>query len=238
MNSPSLPIRFLVGSVAALTILLCQSNSCSAQETETAPEKATRSLADWEAAVKANPEDISARANYAQTLFQSGSLPAAWEQLMAAYKIDPSHAGIAKGTSMMVQVFAQRDLFTAGIPKDSIKGLLGEPREVVELGSNKDRWVYAHIAIDFREDRFHELIDLRGLTEDSFRPTETVNVDLDNSGWRCGHRRRNKGNTVAMYYTPGESYGNWTQQITVERILSGGKLGTIEQTRDFVIKQV
>lgn len=196
-------------------------------------------LAELEAAVAASPEDVGTRALYAQSLFQSGNLPLAWSQLMEAYKLDPSHAGVAQGTGEMIQSFANRDVFTVGIPQDSVQGLLGDPRQKVELGKNRERWVYAHVGVDFKDGRLHELLDLRGITEASFKPTETVSVELDGSGWRCGHRRRNRGNIVAFYYKPGESYGNWTQQITVERVLNGAKVaGSLEKLQELVTQQL
>lgn len=196
------------------------------------------SLAELEAAVKENPDDLQPRALYAQALFKAGSLPSAWEQLMAAYKLDPGHSGVARGAAEMAQAFAARDVFTVGLPQDSIHGILGEPRAKVELGGNRERWVYAHIGVDFKDGKFHELIDLRDVPEASFKPTEIVSVTLDGSGWKCGHRRRNRGNVVALFYLPGESYGNWTQQVTIERILNGATAGNIEQIKNAVINQV
>ena len=196
------------------------------------------SLAELEAAVKANPEDLGARALYAQALFKEGILPSAWEQLMAAYKLEPGHAGVARGTSEMIQAFAARDVFTVGMPQDSIQGILGEPRAKVELGQARERWVYAHVGIDFKDGKFHELIDLRDVPEASFKPTEIVSVTLDGSGWNCGHRRRNRGNVVALFYLPGESYGNWTQQVTIERILNGASAGNVEQIKNAITNQM
>lgn len=201
-------------------------------------EKSAPSLAELEAAVEANPEDLGARALYAQALFKEGVLPSAWEQLMEAYKLEPGHAGVARGTSEMVQAFAERDVFTVGMPQDSIQGILGEPRAKVELGETRERWVYAHVGIDFKEGKFHELIDLRDIPEASFKPTEIVAVTLDGSGWSCGHRRRNRGNVVALYYLPGESYGNWSQQVTIERILNGTSAGTVEQIKNAITNQM
>ena len=204
----------------------------------TASTKSSPSLADLEAAVKANPDDLGSRALYAQALFKAGSLPSAWEQLMAAYKLDPGHSGVARGAAEMIQAFAARDVFTVGLPQDSILGILGEPRAKVELGEKRERWVYAHIGVDFKDGKFHELIDLRDVPEASFKPTEIVSVTLDGSGWKCGHRRRNRGNVVALYYLPGESYGNWTQQVTIERILNGANAGNIEQIKNAVTNQL
>ncbi len=203
-----------------------------------APVKPALTLAELEAAVAAKPNDVEVHAQYAQALYKLGNLPLAWSQLMEAYKLSPNHEGVAQGTGEMIQAFASRDIFTVGIPQDSILGILGEPRQKVELGATRERWVYAHVGIDFKGGGFHELIDLRGLTEVSFKPTETVSVELGGGGWRCGHRRRNRGNVVAMYYLPGESYGNWTQQVSVERVLNGAKTGSLEKIRGLLTQQL
>lgn len=204
---------------------------------QTAPTEAP-SLAELEAAVQENPDDLRSRALYGQALFKAGALPAAWEQLMAAYKIDPGHSGVIRGTGEVAEAFAARDVFTVGLSQESIHDILGEPRSKVELSQIRERWVYAHLGVDFKDGKFHELIDLRGVPEESFKPTEIVSVTLDGSGWRCGHRRRNRGNVVALYYLPGESYGSWTQQVTIERILNGASAGNMEQVKNAVINQL
>lgn len=194
-------------------------------------------LPELEKAVADNPDSADARARYAMALFQVGNLPAAWSQLIKAHALKPDHSGVAQGIGTLVQKFSERDLFTVGIPAESISGVLGEPAKKVELGKQRVRWVYGFIGVELREGRLHEVVDLRGLTEKAFRPAEVVSVDLDQRGWRCGHRRKNRGNVVAFYFLPGESLGNWNEQVVVERILNGARIGDAERLGAAVIKQ-
>lgn len=190
----------------------------SASKPAMTKEEVLQKLSEFEAAVEADPNDVAARANYAMALNQIGNFPAAWLQLMAAQRLSPSHAGIAKGIEAVWAQFAQLDLFTVGIPQASIEGLLGTPTQTIDRKTGS-RWIYGFYAIDFDSIGLHETIDLRGTTDALFQPTEIVSVDLDGRGWRVGSRTKSANLSTALLFLPGESFGNWTEQIEVQRIL-------------------
>ncbi|MBX3419502.1 MAG: hypothetical protein KF851_18010 [Pirellulaceae bacterium] len=194
-------------------------------------------LAQLAAAVQANPSDLAARGTYAQALYRAGNLPEAWLQLLAGYQLDPNHSGMIRGIQDLVAEFTKRDLFTVGVPAETLTGVLGEPHQVVEMPWGK-RFVYAFMAADFRQDKLHEIIDLRGVTKIVFEPTEIVAVDLDGRGWSTGYREKTKASSKTMLFVPGESVSNWNEMITVERIIGGTKAGSMEEIANLAIKQM
>ena len=200
----------------------------SATGSATASESVTVGLPQLGAAVEQDPSNVAARANYAMALYQLGNLPAAWHQLFAARKLEPNHGGVTKGIGVLLTDFERRGLFTVGTPKETIELLLGPTDTKVDLGT-RQRWVYAYLAVDFASNGVHEIIDLRGATEALFLPTEYVSVNLDGRGWRCGHRKKSRGNSAAYYYLPGQSIANWTEQFEVERILDAASIGSMEE---------
>jgi hypothetical protein len=114
---------------------------------------------------------------------------------------------------------------------------LGEPEKIVDLVGRK-RWVYAFVAIDFKDGRIHELADLRGATEALYLPSEIVSIDLDGRGWRCGIRKKARNVSIAVFYLPGESITDWTERVDIERRLGLASLGTIEEIGQAYAKQV
>ncbi|WP_145352305.1 tetratricopeptide repeat protein [Roseimaritima multifibrata] len=195
-------------------------------------------LPDLEAATTANPLDAGARANFAMALYQIGNYPRAWTQLRVAVKVDPKHAGAAMGLAALFHKFESMGVFTVGVPPETVTGLLGEPDQIVDLGDDRKRYVYAFYAVDFQAGRIHETIDLRNATEAMFRPTEIVSVDLDGRGWRCGIRNKADGQVTARYYLPGEMISNWTEQVEVQRILGAANIGTSKEIAAKFVAQV
>lgn len=180
-----------------------------------------------EAAVQQNPEDVAARAKYAMALYQVGNLPVAMSQLLEAHQMQPKHDGIHRGITVLFRAFESKGLFTVGVPMETIKNLLGEPDTVVDL-KGRQRWVYAFMGVDFKNERVHEIVDFRGATEALYRPTEIISIDLDGRGWRCGHRKKSRNLVSASYYLPGESVQDWTERVDIERGLEGAA-GSMEE---------
>lgn len=226
-------------SLAMLCLIV---SSCFGQaepsQAKSASEKLMEQLPQLQQAVEANPEDVAARANLAMALYQLGNIPEAWKQLIVARKQQPDHQGVAKGLTVVFAAFEGKGVFSVGVPKETVENLLGEPTQKVELGKDRTRWVYVFWGVEFRDGRVHEVIDLRGATQSLFTPTETVSIDLDGSGWTCGYRKKKKGNVSAFYFVPGESVANWTQEFSIERILDGAKLGTVDAIAAMMEKQV
>ncbi|QEG40263.1 tetratricopeptide repeat protein [Roseimaritima ulvae] len=195
-------------------------------------------LPELEAATTDNPLDVAARANFAMALYQLGNLPRAWTQLRVALKVNPKHGGVAKGLATVFAKWDAMGVFTVGVPPQTVTGLLGDPDERVELGEQRERYVYAHYGIDFQQGRLHETVDLRTATESMFRPREIVSADLDGRGWRCVGRHKGDGQVTALYYLPGQSNADWTEQVEVQRIIGAAAIGNIEQITEKLLSQV
>lgn len=200
------------------------------------PEQLRAALPAIQKAAEQNPNDVGAQAKYAMVLFQVGSLPSSWKQLMKARKLQPDHGGVARGVDALIDAFTHRDVFSVGIPTETIAGILGEPAEKVDLGEDRQRWIYAHWGIDFESNRIHEVINLRGASEALFQPTEIVNVDLDGRGWRCGYRLKKKGRVVAYYFVPGQSLSDHREMFSIERLLRATAFGTMQEIAEKTIK--
>jgi len=197
--------------------------------TEQAPAKMVAAdLPALRLSAESEPNNVAARATYAMALFKIGNFPEAWSQLIQARKLDPKHAGITKGLSVVFNEFEKRGIFTVGVPSETIESLLGTPKQKIDLGRGRQRWVYAFLGVDFAADRVHEVIDLRGATNELFSPTEIVSLDLDGRGWRCGFRKKKRGNSAAYYFVPGESVAEWKEEFVIERILNGADVGSID----------
>lgn len=186
-------------------------------------------LPETSQAAEANPDDLGALLRYAMVLFKVKNYPEAWKQLRSARKIAPRNLGVARGTDALMNAFTTLGIFTVGVPKETVKAILGEPTENVELGDERDRWVYGHWGVDFKQGRVHEIINLLGATEALFRPTETIGVDLDGRPWRTQLRRKQKGRATAFLLLAGETVSEFTEQITIERYLGASALGTIKE---------
>lgn len=192
--------------------------SAENEDPETTLRNAAELIQKLQAEVEQNPNDASTRAKLAMAFYQVGNYPAAWTQLMSAYRLDPKHAGVSRGIDSMINVFTTQGVFTVGVPPETIQGLLGEPTQKLELKA-RTRWRYAHWGIDFSEnDRVGEIIDLRGATNALFQPTEKISTDLGGETWLVGFRRKQKGKAAVYYFTPGETMSSYSQLITVERI--------------------
>ncbi len=195
-------------------------------------------LGALKSAVDSAPDDVGARAQYAQALFKVGNLPESWLQIVEARKLAPKHAGIAKGLSVIFAGFEKRGVFSVGVPAESVEALLGACDKKIDLGNGRQRLVYAFMGVDLKAGRVHEVIDLRGATKELFEPQEIVSVDLGNGGWRCGYRKKYRGHSSAFYFVPGESVGDWSKEFIVERILGGAKIGSIDEIVNRMMKQV
>ncbi len=187
-----------------------------------------KQLPEYREAVEANPEDIQARLTYSRALFLTDNLPLAWEQLGIAQKIDPQNSDMQAGMESVLREFKYDGLFTVGTPAETIRSVLGEPQEVVPMQQGA-RWVYAFMGVDFRNERIHEIIDLRGATNALFQPTEIIDVALDGRGWTCGLRDKFRSSSQAFYFLPGERISEWTEMIFIERTLDGAKAGSIDE---------
>ncbi len=208
-----------------------------ASDMEALDDSIKASLSVLQAAVVANPTDVSARGKYAMALYQAKQPTAAWAQLLAGNKIKPDHAGINKGLGVMLGVFESQGQLQVGTPAEKIKQTLGVPQQEIELGPRR-RWVYGYFGIDFKAGQLHEVIDLRGAAKSLFEPTETVSIDLDGRGWICRMRKKNAGSSSATFHLSDQALADWTERFEVERILKGTKAGSTKEIGEILIRQV
>ncbi len=212
--------------------------SAKAPSNQADPAKAAARLPELEAAVQANPKDASKRATYAMVLYQTGNYPAAWQQLRIAHQQDPKHGGIAKGMAQVFAKFSREGLFTVGTPKETLIALLGKPDKEAELTADKQRLLYAFWAIDLKKGGVHEIIDLRGVTQATFQPSETIAVTLDDRNWHCSFRTRNRISGSAIYTPLGETPQQWNEQVEIQRYIGGAKNGSIKKLSQIMIQQI
>lgn len=212
-----------------------QTENLSPQESKLR-ELASR-LPELESAIADNPNDAGAMGNYAQALFQLGNLPAAWEHLIKGYQVNPGHTGINRGLPQVVAAWKQQGVFNVGVEEATLIHVLGKPQHDRAMPRGK-RLVYAYLAIDLREGRIHEIIDLRGATERLFQPTEIIDVQLDGRSWSVGVREKNAKSSSAQYFLPSETLANWSEIFQIERILDGASIGTMQQITQAAIDQI
>ncbi|MEM9410500.1 MAG: hypothetical protein AAGA30_05270 [Planctomycetota bacterium] len=183
------------------------------------------SIADLEANVKSDPTNPNFRATLAMNLYQQGRYLESWRQSMVARKMAPQHTGISKGVDALINKFSTLGMFAVGVARKELQEKLGEPQQKVTLNQGRDRWVYGHWAIDFKQDRIHELVNLRGASEELFLPKETISIDLDGRSWLTGFRRKMGNRSSAFLYVNGESMRRWNEQLVIDRILNSAALG-------------
>ncbi len=200
-------------------------------------DELSQQLPKLKANAEAAPNDVAALAQYAMALYRLGNVPEAWTQLRAAYQVEPAHSGIQRGIETVFKNLEKRGVFGVGVPSETISGILGEPDRQIEL-TGRTRYAYAFYGIDFQNDRIHEVVDLRGATNALFLPTETITVNLDGRGWRCGMRKKAQKNSSASFFLPGESASEWTEQVEIERILGAAAIGTCEKIAELLIGQI
>jgi tetratricopeptide (TPR) repeat protein len=229
------PVNAAVGAAKESEPAAQPMSEAEEQSSEAKVAEVVAKLQDLEKAVKDNPNDVAAKAQYAMAMYQLKNYPAAWEQLFEASKIDPKHVGLQKGINVLISTFSEQGIFTVGVPTDTIQSIMGEPTQKVELGKDRQRWVYRHWGIDFKSDRVHEIVNLIGATEALYQPTEVVSVEFDGRGWRTGFRRKANGKVSAFLFVDGQNASNATEQISVERFLGGATFGSMEKVLEKVI---
>ena len=181
-------------------------------------QQAAMSLPGLLKAVEENPADVSARANLAMAYFRIGNTPESWKQLMTARESAPNNKGLARGIDSLINAFTNQGIFTVGVPTETVLALMGKPTQKVDL-TNRERWVYGHWGIDFEKNRVHEIVDLRGITEAVYQPTEFIKSNLGGETWVPGLRRKVKGKATAFYFVPGETISDHKQLVIVDRLV-------------------
>jgi hypothetical protein len=211
----------------------------AASDTMPSPDEAAKKLPELQANAEANPEDVTALANYAMALYQAGKLRESWAQLMMAYKVNPYHGGIERGIEVCLADFEKQGVLAANETRDKLEAALGSPQRSVDMVLlGRKRLVYAFLAVDLVADRVYELIDTRGATNVLFEPKEEIDIDLRNYGLFCGFRKKSKTSSSSKYYPAGQSLTDWTESVELERILGAARMGSLEELVQIMMEQI
>jgi hypothetical protein len=187
------------------------------------------------------PGDLTTQLTLAQRLFNEGDAAKAWRMLRGLYEKSPDEPGVLKGIQAVVDGYKLQGKLNVGTPEKSIIELLGQPHDTVKMPWGI-RHIYGAMAIDFRDGKIHEQIDLEGATEDLFYASHFVDADLGNNPvWDVGVRQKIKGLTTAFLFPEGQSIAQWTELVTVERFVgyaTGSTLSDIFERTEKQIKEI
>ena len=115
-------------------------------------------------------------------------------------------------------IFDQKGLFNVGAPMQKVADTLGKP-DHEKNSPTRRRLVYGYQAIDGKNGKVHEILDLRGLSKEHCMPTEFISTDLD--GRRMAmqlSRVNNRIVTSAEYVLPHEQIQNWSELVNIQRL--------------------
>ncbi len=171
-------------------------------------------------AVELAPDNATFHNQLALAYFRNDELPKMWTQLREGAKVDPGHPEIAKGLLAYWNMFDKQGLFNVGNPKEDIVEVLGEPDADLSDPNNdsRGRLIYAFLAVDLREGKVHQVLDLRGLKQHHFMPQEIVDVIFDNRGWTPSYRMNNRYSTACEFTLPNEKIQEWTELFSIQRL--------------------
>ena len=203
------------------------------------PGDAAKRLPELQAAVDANPNDVTALNSYSMALYQAGKLSDSWAQLLKAYQLQPYHGGVVRGLETCFAEFEKRGVLAANTTRENLEAVLGKPERTVDmLLLRRERLVYAFVAVDLVSNRVYEVIDTRGATNALFEPKEELIVDLKSAGLFCGYRKKSKASSLSKYYPANQAITEWTESVEVERILGAATVGSPAQIVDIMMAQI
>lgn len=202
-------------------------------------EEVLAKLGQWIAAVDNNPKNPLARTTLAMAQYRVGNTPAAWRQLVEANKLAPNTVGIERGLGVVFAAFRDQNIFTVGVPQETIESLLGEPDQKVDLEDKKKRYVYAFYAVDFAEGRVHRTADLRVPkgSQPGKNSTEIVKLDLPLS-WICIYRHNTATTSTAVFVPAGQSMSQWKAKFEIRRFKGVASQVTVKSVVDQMSRQI
>ncbi|MEQ1829022.1 MAG: hypothetical protein ABL921_23870 [Pirellula sp.] len=220
---------FLVGLAVSMSALVA--GSTNGQEIQ-APAALTSQGANTEiqqlqAAADADPKNVKAQLTYAQRLFEKGMTLVAWRRLRVAYEVAPEDPGVLMGLQAVMNDYKLNGLLNVGIAEQEVLNLFGKPHHTRKMPWGV-RHVYGMMAVDFRDEKIHELVKLLGATDALFDASHVIDVELDGRPWRVGVREKADALSTAHLFVQGESIARWTEMVTIERILHAGKVNSMK----------
>ena len=122
-------------------------------------------------AVAANPNDVSQRARFVQSLLVIGNTPKAWTESVAIYRLDPKNVEVVYAIDQSIEGLKKSGIFQVGVPQETIEALMGKPLKTADVDGTT-RWEYPNWNVDFNDGRFIKLS--RSAVAATTKPTETV----------------------------------------------------------------
>jgi hypothetical protein len=184
-------------------------------------------LKQLQVAADSDPDNVSIQLKFAQRLFEKGKTQEAWQRLRDSYGKAPEDQGTLMGLQAVMDGYKRQGLLNVGTPENRVIELLGQPHH-----SRKMPWgirhVYGMMAVDFRQDKIHELIKLLGATNELFDASHVVDVDLGITPWHVGIRQKGDGSSTAFLFPEGESIAKWNEMVTVERFVGQAEGNTMK----------
>ncbi len=223
---------------------LCTLSGLAMGQEQVAGEQPARSssaletdLKRLQSAADADPSDLGAQLSYAQQLFRSGKTAEAWQRLRTAYQTAPENKGVLMGLQAVLDRYKLQGKLNVGTPENQVFDLLG-PSHLSRKMPWGMRHVYGTLAVDFRDGKVYELVQLVGATEALFDASHVVHVDLDGRSWPIGLRQKGDGLTTAYLYPEGETIAKWKEMVTIERIVRGAEGRTMKEVLATAEKQI
>lgn len=107
-------------------------------------------------AVAANPNDVSQRARFVQSLLVIGNTPKAWAESVEIYRLAPQNVEVIFAIDQSIEALKKNGIFQVGVPQETIKSLMGKPLKAVDVDGTT-RWEYPNWNVDFNTGRFVKL---------------------------------------------------------------------------------
>ena len=207
-------------ATSVATASVAELRSDAAQATETGDHD--RAIKLLQKAANAAPDDLDCQYDLAMAYFHADRMPQMWAILHTAANKAPSHPKISKALLAYWRMFDEQGLFNVGVPVSDITRMLGDPDQTATNGKRK-RLMYGFMVVETKEDRVHQTLNLRGLTNEHMSPKEYIDVALDGKGRRVGCRSVTQYTTLAEFVLPNEKVQNWSELFSVQRLHGAAK---------------
>ena len=106
--------------------------------------------------VAANPNNVSQRARFVQSLLVIGNTPKAWTESVEIYRLDPQNIEVVYAIDQSIEALKKNGIFQVGVPAETIESLMGKPLKTADVDGIV-RWQYPNWNVDFNDGRFIKL---------------------------------------------------------------------------------
>ena len=168
-------------------------------------------------AVEQLPRNAQVRAALGVAYFQMQRPMQAWSQFRHAIRLNPQNARVVNSFMQMWNSFDRRGLFLVGTEPQQLTKAIGAPDRVLQT-SDGERWLYGFMAVDFRDDKLHTIIDRRGFGEKERQSTERLAVQTDQRDWKIKHRMIDRRQKHTTYFLADQMPPDWSERLTTQQI--------------------